>query len=435
VRIGIVGGGPSGSFFAISALSIPSSTGSKPEIVIFERKDFSKPGPAGCNMCAGILSARTVNGIKALGLRIPEDVIRARIDRYILCFQGIRVVMEKPNEKEEILSIYRGGGPFRGDAKGIKSFDQFLIDEAIGRGAVLIRETVREIEVTRSEAFIRTSNGSWKFDLVVYAGGVNGELPKIKGHRYIPPKTERMIQDEFRNPSFSCSCNPWNSSVHIFFKGIKGLIFAGFVPKGPYINLSIPGHGLKEGSVDKFLDLEVVGRLVEDRTRLCGCRPKAVVSMAEGFYGDRFVAIGDACVSRLYKDGIGSALSLATKAAETAILHGIKARDFEAHYAPLCKRIDRDNKYGRSMFRTWRIMKGCPFLIRAAIRILDMESKVPWEDRILGRVIWGLLTGEESYERIHGLFRSGDFQKVLWANAVLEIVRPSRPSPTVMLRR
>lgn len=432
MRIGIVGGGPSGSFFAILAQKISSSLGFPLEITIFERKDFLKAGPAGCNMCAGIISASTFKSIGNLGIRIPDDVIMARIDRYILHFPGINVEMKRPEGKGEILSIYRGGGPLKGDMRS-KAFDHFLISEAISRGASLIKGTVKEIELTSSAAYIRTTDGDWRFDLVVYAGGVNGEIPEIKGHRYVPPKTERMVQDEFLNPFFACSSNPYNSSVHVFFKGVEGLIFAGFVPKGPYMNLSILGHGIDRKGMDRFLEIEGIDELLRDKGRLCGCQPKVVISISEGFYGDRFVAIGDACVSRLYKDGIGSALMTATRAAETALLHGIMAKDFEAHYLPLCKGIDRDNAYGKRIFKNWKIIKDRSFLTRAGIRILEEESRMPWEDRKLERIIWGMLTGEGSYEVLYKLFMNKGFQKSFWRKVVLEIIRPSHLSGTMVL--
>ncbi len=68
------------------------------------------------------------------------------------------------------------------------------------------------------------------------------------------------------------------------------------------------------------------------------------------YYTDRFVAIGDAAVTRLYKDGIGFALLTAREAARTVVYHGIAHLDFKRHYEPFCKAINRDNRWGRIVF-------------------------------------------------------------------------------------
>ena len=55
-RVAIVGGGPSGSFFALYLLKYARERGIHPEITIYEPRNFAKPGPSGCKGCAGILS-------------------------------------------------------------------------------------------------------------------------------------------------------------------------------------------------------------------------------------------------------------------------------------------------------------------------------------------------------------------------------------------
>ena len=52
-------------------------------------------------------------------------------------------------------------------------------------------------------------------------------------------------------------------------------------------------------------------------------------------YADRIVFVGDAGVSRLYKDGIGAAYRTAKAAARAAVFQGVSADDFRRHYQPV----------------------------------------------------------------------------------------------------
>ncbi len=110
-RVAIIGGGPAGSFFALCAQSIAAQLGWQLDITVFERKDLSAAGPRGCNMCAGILSRRTVEGLAALGLALPPEIVRAQIRADRLHWGEHSVSIEPPDATRQVLSVYRGGGP------------------------------------------------------------------------------------------------------------------------------------------------------------------------------------------------------------------------------------------------------------------------------------------------------------------------------------
>ena len=59
-RIAVIGGGPAGSFFSYFLLAMAERVGMDLAVDIYEPRDFSKPGPAGCNMCGGIISESLV---------------------------------------------------------------------------------------------------------------------------------------------------------------------------------------------------------------------------------------------------------------------------------------------------------------------------------------------------------------------------------------
>ena len=110
-RVCIVGGGPAGSFAALHLLDQAAKHGLRLEVLIFEPRDFTRPGPTGCNRCAGILSSRLIEGVEGLGLSLPAELIQADVQSYAVHLQGQTVRIERPGPQHRILSVYRGGGP------------------------------------------------------------------------------------------------------------------------------------------------------------------------------------------------------------------------------------------------------------------------------------------------------------------------------------
>jgi len=54
--VAVVGGGPAGCFFALYLDHYAQEYAFKPEITIYESRDFGRSGLRGCKGCAGILS-------------------------------------------------------------------------------------------------------------------------------------------------------------------------------------------------------------------------------------------------------------------------------------------------------------------------------------------------------------------------------------------
>ena len=52
-QIAVMGGGPAGSFFSYFLLDMAERVGIDVQVDIYEPKDFSRPGPPGCNHCGG----------------------------------------------------------------------------------------------------------------------------------------------------------------------------------------------------------------------------------------------------------------------------------------------------------------------------------------------------------------------------------------------
>lgn len=407
-RVVIVGGGPAGSFSALHLQRYAVEAGLSLDITILEPRDFSRTGPGSCNKCAGILSTNLIRNLESLDLSPPPDVIQSEIATYILHLNSKELPIHRPDLNHRIFSVYRGSGPRLGSVS-LGSFDGWLLEHARNSGVDVQRGRVKTILPGRRPVII-TARQEYPADLVVLATGVNTRAPVDQTWGYQPPRTEIMAQDEVPLPvGFP------DDSVHIFFDHPPGLIFGGLIPKGHFANVSLLAHGAPPDAVNDFLEGHGLIKLFSDSAPgLCGCMPRVAVSTAKNYFSDRLVAVGDAAVTRLYKDGIGAAFLTAQAAARTAIQRGVGHADFAAGYLPVCQRIATDNRYGRLLFRLWSLSRQSSFLLDAWQRAIQAEASLPPSDHVHTRVLWGMFTGSESYRRLFGLSISRGALSGLW---------------------
>jgi flavin-dependent dehydrogenase len=412
-RVVIIGGGPAGCFTALHLLRFAAEAGLKLNILILEPRDFNRPGPGGCNKCAGILSSRLGSSLEMLDLHLPPEVIQAALDSYVLHLGSEALNLNRPDARRRIISVYRGGGPRLGDAPYPHSFDAWLLEQTQRRGAEVQRTRARFVRRGKKPLVV-TAYDSVEADLVVVASGVNSRAPLDADWGYHPPQTAIMAQDEV---SFSGSL--LGDGIHIFFDHPPGLVFGGIVPKGRYVNISLLGKGLSPDAVADFLEGQGLASLFpEGAAMLCGCTPRVAISPARGVSADRLVVVGDAAVTRLYKDGIGAAFITAEAAARTAIQRGVSHRDFLVGYHPICRRIMADNRYGRLLFRLWAFTRRSPWLLAIWRHALLAEVDLPSEERVYARMLWGMFTGDESYRQIFWLSMSRPALHSLWQGAL-----------------
>jgi 2-polyprenyl-6-methoxyphenol hydroxylase-like FAD-dependent oxidoreductase len=427
-RVCIVGGGPAGSFAALHLLHQAHRQGLRLEVSIFEPRDFTRPGPSGCNRCAGILSSHLLEGLAGIGLDIPPALIQADVTSYAVHLLGETVQVQRPSARHRILSVYRGGGPRVYHGTPQASFDAYLLAQARERGATIIAARVKRI-TWEDGPVVHTAEAQYPAALLVLAIGVNSRSPLADEFGYIPPVTETMAQNEVLRPP------AWPADeVSVYFAEQPGVLFGALIPKGGYLNVSLLGQKLQLEAVQEFIDtrfdmdrgpaqgerasshvhvaLPDIGPTAAPEARpagaihtptLCGCTPRIAVGPARRFYGERWVAVGDASVVRLYKDGIGSAFYTAQQAMTTAVASGISAAAFARDYAPFCRSVAGDNRYGQMLLRLWDLTLRTPHLLHAWVHAIQAEAALPPEQRIHQRILWGMFTGEETYRTLFWL--------------------------------
>ena len=402
----MIGGGPAGSFFSYFLLQMASRVGMRLAVDIYERRDFSVPGPVGCNMCGGVINESLVQSLSVEGIELPSDVVQRGIDSFYFHSDRETVGLYAPFRQMRIATVYRGAGPKGSDGLRWRSFDGYLLELAVNKGANLVKERVTDIVLEGGKPRIVTKDGqSEPYDLVVGAIGVNTpslELFEKLGQGYKRPGTRKTSNLEFKLGSEYIAGNLGNS-MHAFLLDLPKLDFAAIIPKGDYVTMCLIGDTINNEFVDGLVKNPVVSQYLsgaDSRLAACRCAPLASLGNAIRPYGDRMVLLGDCGMARLNKDGIGSAYRVAKVAATTALFSGVSAADFREGYWPVCKRIVADNRYGRLIFGVVDIIKKSPLLTRAVMRMARNEQGKSGGKRRMSMVLWDMFTGSAPYREV-----------------------------------
>jgi flavin-dependent dehydrogenase len=406
-QVAVIGGGPAGSFFSYFLLDMAERVGMDVQVDIYEPRDFTSPGPTGCNHCGGIVHESVVQILATDGINLPPTVVQRGIDSHVLHMGVGSVRIETPLQEKRIGAMYRGAGPRGIKEKKWDSLDGYLLSLAVGKGANVIRDRVKDVSWNDGRPQIITRDDSLKiYDLVVAAVGVNTAALRLfekLGMGYKPPRTVKAFVREYYVGEETVE-SYLGSSVHVILVDIPGLEFAALIPKGDYVTLCMIGDEKNKGFAESLLERpEVKERFPPDfdlSHPSCHCSPRISVQGAVQPYGDRIIFIGDCGVTRFYKDGIGSAYRAAKAAAVTAVFEGISASDFKRRYWPVCRTLKVDNAIARVVFAIVRQIQRRRFARRAVLRMVTREQQKGDHQQRLSMVMWDMYTGSSPYWEI-----------------------------------
>ena len=406
-RIGIIGGGPAGSFFSYFLLDLAKRIGLDLRIDIYEPRNFFFPSPMGCNMCGGIISESLVQNLATEGLNLPPEIVQRGIESYTLHTHEGSVTIGTPLQEKRIAAVHRGCGPK--DVKDTKwgSFDGFLQVLVLEKGANLIQSKVENIQFQNGlPAIIQTNKKTKSYDLVVVAVGINSNLlnkfPDLSTGYKPPKKTKTLIREFYLGEE--TIAKTLGNSMHVFLMDIPGLEFAAIIPKGDYVTLCMLGRDLGKELLAKFLNSPDVIRVMPEvllrKIESCQCSPSINIRGAHRPYSDRLVFIGDAGVTRLYKDGIGAAYRTAKAAANTVIFEGISTEDFHKYYWPVCRKINRDNLIGQMVFIANKLNQKIGLTRSTILRMVREEQELNHSNKYMSLILWDMFTGSSPYLNI-----------------------------------
>ena len=415
-KIAIIGGGPAGSFFANDAIREAKRLGIDIQITIFNSKDFSQRGPIGCNMSASVIAGTLHAKLTRDGIILPESIIRQEIKGYYFQTEEYGIELYKPDQtsKSSIMAVYRGNGPLYSTHTESHSFDDFLLQNVIKQGVNVIPESVLDINFPSSlDSPVTLTYGksgqhhSMEADLVVGAFGINSNMAnKVEdlGFGYIPPKTIRTCQMEIPlDPAFIK--DSFKDNIQVFALGIEPFRFASMVPKGNYVTVSLVGsRDLTSNDLIDFLNHRTVRKKLphdwEMPEKFCMCLPKIVLSHSKNPFTDRLVLVGDASISRIFKNGLESAYITSQLAVRAAFEYGISSDDFARHYyKPARKLLAMDNKLGAVILAISDFVTSQNWLVKARLSYVE-DKRGSWIANHLNTLLWNMVTGDAPYHKI-----------------------------------
>jgi len=121
--VAVVGGGPSGSFFAIHLLREARRLNRPIDVVIVEKRGpiemDAALGCRGCTFCAGGISPRLDQILEEQGLSVPDEIVQGRFDYVWIQGQWKNFRLRVPKDMR-MYSVFRGRCPAGGP--GIRGF-------------------------------------------------------------------------------------------------------------------------------------------------------------------------------------------------------------------------------------------------------------------------------------------------------------------------
>ncbi len=405
-RVGIIGGGPAGSLCAFFLLRFSRARGIALHVDIYEPRDFTAPGPGGCNMCGGIVSESLVQALAVEGIDLPPSVVQRGIDAYVLNTDEDAVAIVTPTREKRIAAVHRGGGPRDLGVLRWGGLDGHLLSRAQELGARVIAHRVSDARWDGRRPQVRFNSQAATYDLLIVATGVNipeGRLYVQLGLPRRPARTTRAYITELKL-GYDAVTQRFGSAMHMFFLSIPRLEFAAIIPKGDFVTVCLLGRNVDPALIRAFFENPAVRRCLPPpylHEGFCHCRPHINIREAVPPFVDRVVLVGDAGVTRLYKDGIGAAYRTAKAAAVTAVFHGILAADFRRHYWPVYRAIARDNWFGRVIFAGAGPIRASHLLQAAVASTVTREQEGPPNGpRRMSVALWDMFTGGAPYRGI-----------------------------------
>ena len=401
-KVGIIGAGPAGTFFALHLMRMGFEKGLKFDITIFDNKLFTDTGARGCNMCAGAISNTLFNNLKNLDVVIPGDVLKDKVTGYVMHLKGETGVIDV-DPSISIYTVFRSAGPVF-SAEKTRGFDQVLLDYAIKEGVQFVNQRVKKVIAGAKEkiSLIFGEDGKkWEGDLLVGAFGVNSRIGENLAFGYKPPKCWSVCQTEIEVPE-DFAAETIQNKIHIFSTDNPKIKYIAFTPKGKFITVTAIGKNVKRVDVENSLKEDAIASYLPiNYTFKCHCHPRIPVTIARNPFSDRFVIIGDAAASRYLKNGIESSFFTGKWAASTALHHGLSSDDFKRHYYSICRRVfSKDNIYGKILFRVYDFFSNSKMVSRININMIREEQKKSDDSKVLSSVFWHLFAGDAPYAHI-----------------------------------
>ena len=340
----IIGGGPGGTACALALQRMAGELGRKIQITLVEGKQFT--GEMHYNQCVGVISPPLPELLQErLDVRFPYRLCRSQISSYVIHTAREQIKLDDEEQPSNALRRVQ--------------YDAYMLDEVKQRGVSVISARAYDLEFHSEHVVVYTDNSPFEAQVVVGAFGMDEGSSAMFNRltSYQPPQALSSIVTKYHpKPEAMHAFGP---TIHAFLPANPRIEFGGVTPKGNHLTINIAGSRVDADLMVTFLaqpEVQAVlpsldGEKGLNLQNLQFYKGRFPCSQARGYYGDRFVLVGDAAgLVRAFKGkGITSAVLTGIRAAETILQYGITEQAFYDHYCSLNKDITQDLPYGQAM--------------------------------------------------------------------------------------
>jgi len=340
----VIGGGPGGASCAIALKRLARAMACDLNVIIYEGKTFA--GEAHYNQCIGVLSPPIENILEQqLDIPFPRHLVHRHITGYILHTDCHQVVLDGEDERSYALRRVQ--------------FDDYLLEQARQHGAQIIHSRVTDLEFHADRVVIYSESDNREAAVVVGAFGLDdgSTTAMARASTYRPPRFLESIVTKIHPPDEAMA--NFGNRIHAFLPRVPQIEFGAVTPKANHLAVNIAGAGVDASWMDYFLSWEPVRRVMPFIDRKHPIRlsdfhyfkGRFPISIAQGYFGDRYVLVGDAAgLVRAFKGkGINSACLTGLWAAKVIMTQGVSRAAFAEHYTRACREILTDLPYGRAV--------------------------------------------------------------------------------------
>ncbi len=395
----IIGGGPGGTACALALKRLAAEMGREIQLTIVEGKQFV--GEMHYNQCLGVLAPPLPELLtEKLGIKFPYHLSRSQISRYVLHTAREQIVLD---------DIYKPAVALRR-----VQYDNYMLEQARDQGISVLPARAVDLEFHADRAVVYTDNAPLEADVIVGAFGMDDGSSSMFSRlsSYRPPRALSSIVTKFHPPmEYMQTFGP---CIHAFLPAIRHIEFGGITSKGNHISINIAGTDVDAELMKIFLELPEVRRVLpelccdqaENPLDLQFYKGRIPHSEAGGYFGDRYVIVGDAAgLVRAFKGkGVTTAVMTGIRAAETILRHGISNTAFHEHYNQANQDIIQDLPYGQAM-RYFTM-----FLAR--YRLLDPVIRAARKSTPLQSALFDAVSAHAPYRNV---IRQSLHPNIIWA--------------------
>ena len=442
-RIVILGGGPSGAFFAIHLLCLARTAGKDIQVVIVDKsmeraKAQKTVRTRGCNFCAGVISPMLEKELARSGIRISDGVLCQEFTHVWIHGLWKNFPLKVP-ETCRLVSVFRGALP-KNRQQDIHGFDAFILNRALDLGARLVTAEALDLTLSRGKTprvILKPPQGGLQTlegDFLCLATGVNaGDSPPILKafHRlnpgFVPPRTRPALIFELK-PGKQYLKKYIDQELYVIVTGSDKLKIdhAALVPKRDCLTVALMGKTIDHASfpedtqsiIESFFSLDGLREILPGITPqtcpvVCSCSPLMAVSPARRPFGHRMGLAGDALGARLYRDGLYSSFIQTRNLAQAILFQGVGDKSLGPVYEEAIQWLSHDNNYGKRLMGLMQSILRSAILSRVLYQTFATEMKFKTMDQWpVGRLLWEIFTGAGEFKTVFRHLMSGS---VLWS--------------------